>query len=67
MDYWKIILKDIEKHSRKSIVDDLNELAKHILIQIIKANGLSLNIRSIYKKDNTNKFIKLLKKYYEFN
>lgn len=53
-------------YSHELIIEDTNELIGKYSYTNIQANDLSLNIRSICQKDDTNRFIEILRNYYDF-
>lgn len=53
-------------HSHELIVEENSPLIETYSYSEIETNGLKLFVRQICKKDNTNKFIELLKTYYDF-
>ena len=59
-------IRNFKMYSHELIIEDTNKLVENYSYTNIKANGLSLNIRSICKKDNTNEFINELRKFYDF-
>lgn len=58
-------IRNFKMYSHELVVDDTSDLIGNYSYTNIKANGLSLNIRSICKKDNTNEFITELRKIYD--
>lgn len=59
-------IRNFRMHSHELIVEENSPLIETYSYSEIEANGLKLFIRQICKKDNTNKFIELLKTYYDF-
>lgn len=59
-------IRNFRMHSHELIVEENNPLIETYSYSEIETNGLKLFVRQICKKDNTNKFIELLKTYYDF-
>lgn len=60
-------IKNFKMYSHELIVSKEHEwIEKNYSYTKTLINGMELYIRSICKKDNTNEFIKMLRKYYEF-
>lgn len=59
-------LRNFKMYSHELIIEDTNELIGKYSYTNIQANDLSLNIRSICQKDDTNRFIEILRNYYDF-
>ena len=53
-------------HSHELIVEESNPLIKDYSYSEVESNRIRLFVRSICKKDNTNEFLEVLKKYYDY-
>ena len=60
-------IRDFKMHSHELIVEENNQLIKDYSYSEVESNGLKVFVRSICKKDNTNAFLEILKKYYDYS
>ena len=60
-------IRNFKMHSHELITQEDNELTKIYSYTKVEANGMEIYIRSICKKDNTNQFLEIMKKYFSFD
>ena len=59
-------IRNFKMYSHELIIDESNELLKNYSYTKVEANGMTIYVRSICQKDNTNEFINVLKQVYDF-
>ena len=59
-------IRDFKMHSHELIVEENNPIIKDYSYSEVESNGIKVFVRSICKKDNTNAFLEVLKKYYDY-
>ena len=59
-------IRNFKMYSHELIIDESSELLKNYSYTKVEANGITIYVRSICQKDNTNEFINVLKQVYEF-
>lgn len=60
-------IRDFKMHSHELIVEENNPIIKDYSYSEVESNGIIVFVRSICKKDNTNAFLDILKKYYDYS
>lgn len=60
-------IRDFKMHSHELIVEENNPIIKDYSYSEVESNGIKVFVRSICKKDNTNAFLEVLKKYYDYS
>lgn len=60
-------IRDFKMHSHELIVEENNPIIKDYSYSEVESNGIKVFVRNICKKDNTNAFLKVLKKYYDYS
>ena len=59
-------IRSFKMYSHELIIDESNELLKNYSYTKVEANGITIYVRSICQKENTNEFINVLKQVYDF-
>jgi len=59
-------IRNFKMHSHELVVEETNPIIKDFSYSEVESNGLKVFVRSICKKDNTNAFLEILKKYYNY-
>ena len=60
-------IRDFKMHSHELIVEENNPIIKDYSYSEVESNGIKVFVRSICKEDNTNAFLEVLKKYYDYS
>ena len=64
---WTLAPLLTRRDSHELIVEESNPLIKDYSYSEVESNGIKVFVRSICKKDNTNAFLEVLKKYYDYS
>lgn len=60
-------IRDFKMHSHELIAKENNPIIKDYSYSEVESNGIKVFVRSICKKGNTNAFLEVLKKYYDYS